>query len=164
MQHSESPESIEQPVNERKTWRLKGTSQNQKLTSSKCIFSGMSILLPVLNSKRPPKHTHTHSYRLRWLTLSSPASLHPLLKQLWSYFGINTSWKPANDYQDTEGNSELDLRSRLVKRARPTLSESQSYALRQRQKLTQSWNGWDSTAQTQQFYKVAISSDIFNDK
>jgi len=36
----------------------------------------------------------------------------------------------VNDYRDTEGNSELDLRSRLVKGVRLTLSESQSYALR----------------------------------
>lgn len=59
-----------------------------------------------------------------------------------------------NDYHDTEGNTELDLRSRLVKRAWPPLSESQSYAPKQ----TRSWNARPSvcTETWVQIYRTNI--------
>lgn len=60
-QKAKRPQSINQMQNEKKNMEAKRRSKHEKLTSSKRIFSGMSILFPVLNSKRPSTHTHTHT-------------------------------------------------------------------------------------------------------
>lgn len=80
---------------------------------------GTSFLLPALNSfstrRSAIKSTIMFVYTF---TIPSPflLSLCLLRKRLWSYFWTNTSRKSVKDYHDTGGNTELDLRSYLVKK------------------------------------------------